>query len=96
MAKVVGQTSWTLLMYSGLVLSNVVGDTEHPLVREVPYKRNGSGSTYLEPLHVQWIPVRRPFLDVVEVQLAESSGGLVTFGPGQTIVTFQFRRGPNV
>ena len=82
-------------MYSDLVCSNVVGDTEHPLVREVLYKCNGSGSTYFEPLHVQWIPVRRPFSDVVEVQLAESSGGLVKFGPSKTI-TFKFRQGPNV
>ena len=35
-AKVVGNLSRTLLMYSDDVRSNIVGDTEHPLVREVP------------------------------------------------------------
>ena len=73
MAKAVGQPSLTLLMHSDVVRSNVVGDMEQPLVVEVPYKCHGSGSTYFEPLQVQWIPLRRLFLDVVEVQLAESS-----------------------
>ena len=54
-----------------MVRSNVVGDTEHPLDREVPYQCHGSRSTYFEPLHVQWIPVHRLFVDVVEVQLAQ-------------------------
>ena len=55
MAKAIGQPSRTLLMYSDVVRSNVVGDTEHPLLQEVPYKCNGSGSTYFEHLHVQWV-----------------------------------------
>ena len=37
------------------------------------------------------MPVRWPFLDVVEVQLAESNGALAQFGPGKTIVAFQIR-----
>ena len=89
---VVGTPSWTLLEYSDVVQSNVVGDTEHPLVREVLYKRDGSGSAYFEPLHVQWMPVRHPFLDVIEVQLVENNGTLAQFQPSKTIATLQSRR----
>ena len=80
-------------MYSAVVHSNMVGNTKLQLIREVLYKRGGSGSTYFEVLHMQWIPMHRSFLDAVEVQLAKSSGGLVKSGPSKTIVTFQFRLG---
>ena len=79
-----------LLLYSDVVRSNLVGDTEHPLVREVAYKCYGLGSVYFEPLHVQWMPVLRLYMDMIEVQLAESNGALLKFGPGKTIVTFRF------
>ena len=49
------------------------------------------GTVYLEPLHIQWLPLRRPYLDVIQVSLAESGGHLVAFGQGKTIVTFQCR-----
>ena len=77
------------LLYSGVVRSNAVGDTEHPLVQEVLYKSDGSGTLYFEPQQVQWMPLGRPYLDVIEVQLADSQGSLVNFGSGKTIITFQ-------
>ena len=73
--------------------SNMVGDSEHPLVREVHYNGNGGGSVYFEPVHIQRMVMRRPYLDVIEVSVGESTGQLVSFGQaGRTIVTFQFRR----
>ena len=51
--KMVGHPSRTLLMYSDMVCSIIVGDTEHLLVRKVSYKRDGSGSAFFESLHVQ-------------------------------------------
>ena len=86
-ANVVGTPSWTLWVYSDMVHSNVVGNTEHPLVREVLYKYDGSGSAYFKPLHVQWMPVRCLYLDVVEVQLAENNATLAQFGLCKTIMT---------
>ena len=77
--------------------SNIVGDASHPLVREVYYRQSGVGTVYFKPLHIQWSPLRHPYLDVIEVSFAESSGHLVAFGKGKTIVTFQFhRRGAHV
>ena len=90
--QAVTQMSRTLLLYSDVVNSNIVGDASHPLVREVYYRQSGVGTVYFEPLHIQWLPLRRPYLDVIEVSLAESRGHLVAFGKGKTIVTFQFRR----
>ena len=73
-----------------------MGDAEHPLVREVHYQRRGGGEVYFEPVHIQWMPMRRRFLDVVEVSVAESDGRLAILGEGtRTIVNFQFRRRPD-
>ena len=90
--QAVTQMSRILLLYSNVVNSNIVGDASHPLVREVYYRRSGVGTVYFKPLHIQWLLLRRQYLDVIEVSLAESSGHLVAFGKGKTIVTFQFRR----
>ena len=86
----------TLLVYSDVVGSNVMGDAEHPLVREVHYQRRGGGDVYFEPIHIQWMPMRRRYLDVIEVSIAESDGRLAILGEGtRTIITFQFRRRPD-
>ena len=89
----VSLNSRTLLVYSDVVSSNVMGDSEHPLIREVIYHRRRGGSLYFEPTHIQWMPMRHTYLDVVEISVAESDGRLATFAKGtRTIVTFQFRR----
>ena len=90
--SVVGEPSRTFLVYSDLVDSNIVGGQLHALVREVEYRRQGKGVAYFEPLHIQWLPCRREYMDHVEVEIAESAGGLVQFGAGRTLVTFVFQR----
>ena len=88
----VGEPSRTFLVYSDLVDSNIVGGQQHALVREVEYRRQGQGVAYFEPLHIQWLPCRREYMDHVEVEIAESDGGLVQFGTGRTLITFVFQR----
>ena len=90
--NVVGEPSRTFLVYSDLVDSNIVGGQQHALVREVEYRRLGKGVAYFEPLHIQWLACRREYMDVVEVEIAESHGGLVKFGAGRTLITFVFQR----
>ena len=48
----VNHTSRTLLVYSDVVSSNIMGDAEHPLIREVHYIRSGGGDVYFEPTHI--------------------------------------------
>ena len=74
-------------VYSDLVDSNIVGGQQHALVREVEYRRLGQGVAYFEPLHIQWLPCRREYMEI-----AESHGGLVKFGSGRTLITFVFKR----
>ena len=69
-----------------------MGDQVTDLLREVNNKREGKGSQYFKPLHIQYIPVCKEVLDIIEVQVAETTGDLVKFGEGNTIVTLHFTR----
>ena len=61
-------------------------------IREVNYVREGKGGYYFEPEHLQYIPLRKELLDIIQVQVAESTGTLTTFGRGVTTVTFHFKQ----
>ena len=53
---------------------------------------DGKGSQYFEPLHIQYIPVRKETIDIIETQVAETTGALTQFGPGNTIITLHFKK----
>ena len=91
--SVVGTTSRSLFVYSDVGGSGVVGIQVTDLVREVNFIRPGAGVQYFEPLHIQYIPVRKDLIDIIETQVAETTGELVDFGEGNTIVTLHFKRG---
>ena len=81
-----------LFIYSDVGTSSVVGNQVTDLLREVSYKREGKGSQYFEPLHIQYIPVRKDTIDIIETQVAETEGTLTQFGTGNTIVTLHFKK----
>ena len=90
---VVGATSRSLFVYSDVGGSGVVGNQVTDLLREVNFIRRGFGIQYFEPLHIQYIPVRKDLIDIIETQVAETTGELVDFGEGNTIVTLHFKQG---
>ena len=89
--NVTGSTSRSLMIYSDVGTSGVVGNQVTDLLREVNYRREGKGFQYFEPLHVQYILVRKDYIDIIETQVAETTGELTKFGAGNTIVTLQFK-----
>ena len=91
---VVGSTSRSLFVYSDVGGSGVVENQVTDLLREVNYIRRGAGIQYFEPLNIQYIPVRKDLIDIIKTQVAETTGELVEFGEGNTIVTLHFKRGP--
>ena len=88
----VGVSSRPLFIYSDVGSSGVVGNQVTDLLREVNFKREGKGSQYFEPLHIQYIPVRKDTIVIIETQVAETSGQLARFGEGNTIVTLHFKK----
>ena len=89
---VVGNRSRSLFVYSDVARSGVVGNQVTDLLREVNLIRRGAGVQYFEPYHIQYIPVRKDLIDIIEVQVAETTGELTTFGDGNTIVTLHFKK----
>ena len=87
-----GAASRSLFVYSDVGASGVVGNQVTDLIREVNFVRKGVGSLYFEPLHIQYIPVRKDTIDIIETQVAETDSTLTKFGPGNTIVTLHFKK----
>ena len=56
--KLVGTSKRTVMVYSDVVESTVVGSGKFPLLREAQLLRTGEGESTVEPLHHQWIKVR--------------------------------------
>ena len=90
----VGGTNRTLYIYSDAGGGTVVGNRMTDLLREVRFKSDGLGSQYFEPIYIQYIPVRKQVLDIIEVNVAETTGELTRFGEGNTILTLHFRKAP--
>ena len=89
--SVVGEPTRTLHVYSDVAGSSIVGNRVTDLLREVKYKREGRGTTYFEPLHIQNMPLRNEVIEIVQMRVAETNGDLVKFGEGNTIVTLHFK-----
>jgi len=50
---------------------------------------------YFEPLHIQYLPLRNEVVEIIQIQVTETSGTedkLVRFGKGNTLVTLHFKR----
>ena len=90
--KIVGTRRRTVMVYSDLVESTVVGSGKYPLLREVQLLRTGDGESTAEPLHHHWIKLRGQQLDIVEVEIASTSGPLAILPPGKTIVTIGLKQ----
>ena len=78
--------------FEKVVESTVVGSGKFPLLWEVQLLRTGEAESTVEPLHHQWIKVRGNQLDIIEVEIASTSGPLAILPPGKTIVTIGLKQ----
>jgi len=90
--KIVKTSKRTVMVYSDMVESSVVGSGKFPLLREVQLLRTGEGESTVEPLHHQWMKVRGSQLEIVEVEIATTSGPLAILPPGKTLVTIGLKQ----
>ena len=82
----------SLFVYTDAGGSSIVGNRVTDLLREIRFSSDGRGSQYFEPLHIQYIPVRKQVLDIIEVNVSETTGELARLGKGNTILTLHFRK----
>ena len=90
--KLVGTSKRTVMVYSDVAESTVVGSGKLPPLREVQLLRTGDGQNTVEPLHHQWIKVRGNQPEITEVKIATPHGPLAILPPGKTIVTIGLKQ----
>ena len=84
--------SKTLRVYSNVGESRLVGNQRVDLLREVRLDGLQQGQQYVEPRHLEYVPVRRRAFEVMEIHIDDLYGGTADFGSGVTSVTLHFRR----
>ena len=90
--NVIGSRTRSMFIYSDVGGSSVVGNQVTDLLRQVIFHLKGDGSQYFEPMHIQYIPVRKDVIYIIETQVDETTGELARFGEGNTIVTLHFKK----
>ena len=82
----------TLSVYSNIGESVIVGDQVTDLLGEIKYKPSKQGTIFHEPKNPRYQPVRNKEIEIVEVQLAETDGGLAKIETGDTLLTLHFKK----
>ena len=82
-----------VMVYTNFQQSNMVGGSMVQLLRQLVVRQGGNaGHTYSEPKHLEWIPVSTQQTDIVEVQLADVEGNLLTLPKGKSLVTVALKQ----
>lgn len=82
---------YSLYVYCDLVQSQLVGDTQVPLLRIVPIEgKHGDviTRTYQSP---QYLPVSRKNFESIEVDIKDDTGENIPFESGKSVITLHFR-----
>ena len=64
--SVVGYPARTLHVYSDVAGISIVGNRVTDLFREIQYRREGRGTLYFEPLHIQYLPLRNETIEIIQ------------------------------
>lgn len=83
----------TVMVYTGLQQSTIVGATKAQLLRQLVVREGGQeGHTYSEPKHLEWVPVSTRQTDIIHVQLADVNGALIKLPSGKSLVTVALKQ----
>ena len=82
-----------IYVYSDLIQpTHVTGHTLQPLLRSVPVQGNYTDMVLVQPMHIQYFPLRAKRVQTVEVLLATDLGTPVPFESGKSQITVHIRR----
>lgn len=81
-----------ILIYSDLIASHHVGDSFAPLLRVIPCMSEKE-EQIVKHFHTPfYFPLRKHFIDTIEIELKTSSGENIIFSGGKTHIVLSFRR----
>lgn len=81
-------TAHMVYVYCDLVEPLLVGDTKVPLLRVL--NKTNKMNYIFNP--VQFVPIQKKCFDTIEIKLTTSTGDVVPFLPGKSILVLEFRR----
>ena len=90
--RIFGNETRTLFIYTDVAQPQIVGGKQTDMIREVVYTNKFKGRSQFEPLHLQFIPIRKNVFDTIEVAVSEADGQLADIRGGSTILTLLFKR----
>ena len=82
----------SLYVYSPIVESQFVGDTQAPLLRVVSVSGQFGTTANVHYNHIYYLPLSQSFIDHVEVYIRDDVGEYVPFDTGRVIVVLHFRK----
>lgn len=82
----------SLYVYTDLTQTQIVGETETDLLREVTIKSSVKGRKLYEPKNLRFLPISKNIFDTAEVGISETDGTQTKFFGGESILTVKFRR----
>lgn len=83
-----------LYLYTDIVNTTIVGDSEVPLLRVVPLKHSKANQNHIFQSfqHIQYQPVITSQTDVIEINIRRDNGIFVPFNSGKVIITLHFKK----
>lgn len=83
-----------LFLYTNIVATTLVGDSEVPLLRVVPLKQSRANQSHIFQSfqHIQYQPVTTSQTDVIEINIRRDNGVLVPFSNGKVVITLHFKK----
>ncbi len=81
-----------IFVYSDLIESHHVGDVHAPLLRIIPCVNERNDQIVKHYEKTIYFPLRKHYVDTIEIELRTSSGKKITFTGGKTFVMLSFRR----
>lgn len=88
----VNRTCTALYVYSPIVQSQMVGDTQAPLLRVVSVKGNFGNIINERYDLIYYLPLARSNIDQIEVYIRDDVGEYIPFVSGRVVVILHFRR----
>lgn len=81
-----------IFVYCDIVQSHFVGDTYAPLLRVLPVSNEHNTQVIKYFDKVVYFPLRKLYIDTIEIELRTSSGQKIIFTGGKTCVLLSFRQ----
>ena len=86
------QSRYSIFVYCSIVTPQIVGDSFVPLLRAVPVEGEHGlivTKTYIRP---HYFPLKKNYIDEIEISLRDSVGEKIPFERGRVIVTLDIRK----